>query len=89
MANRGRPKGYKLSEDSKKQISETKTGQKHTLKTKKKIAKSIRAYFSSAAGLAQRHKLKTAYTGFWSSDTGQEIRQVISEGLHQHYSETE
>lgn len=89
MAKRGRPEGHKLSDKTKHKISESKTGQIHSFITRTKIANGVRTYFSSAAGLAQRNKLRTAYTGFWSSDAGQEIRQIISEGLHQHYSETE
>lgn len=48
MANRGRPKGHKLSRDSRRKISRSKTGQKHTKETKKKISDSVRDYYAHA-----------------------------------------
>ena len=43
--NRGRPLGYRLSEESKRAISEAKKGQKHSEATKDKISKSLISYF--------------------------------------------
>lgn len=45
MAGRGRPKGYKLSQEVKDKISKTKMGQCHTAETKAKISKSLCLYF--------------------------------------------
>jgi len=42
---RGRPIGFKLSEESKKAISEAKVGQKHSQETKDKISRSLILYF--------------------------------------------
>jgi len=42
---RGRPVGYELSEESKKAISLSKTGQRHKQETRDKISKSLILYF--------------------------------------------
>lgn len=42
---KGRPIGFKLSEASKRAISEAKKGQKHKESTKDKISKSLQNYF--------------------------------------------
>lgn len=42
---RGRPIGFKLSNETKKAISESKIGHKHSEETKNKISKSLIAYF--------------------------------------------
>jgi len=42
---RGRPTGFRLSEESKKAISESKRGQRHTQETKDKISRSLILYF--------------------------------------------
>jgi len=42
---RGRPLGFKLSEESKIAISMSKTGQKHSKSTKDKISRSLILYF--------------------------------------------
>jgi hypothetical protein len=44
---RGRPTGYKLSDESKRKISNTKTGVKHDEKTKQKISNTLKTYFNS------------------------------------------
>lgn len=53
---RGRPLGFRLSEESKNQISETRTGQKHSLQTRRKIARSVERYFQTPIGKAIRKK---------------------------------
>ena len=42
---RGRPTGFRLSEESKKAISDSKKGQRHTQETKDKISRSLILYF--------------------------------------------
>jgi len=42
---RGRPLGFKLSEESKRAISESKRGQRHKQETKDKISRSLIIYF--------------------------------------------
>lgn len=42
---RGRPIGFKLSDESRKAISESKMGQRHSIETRDKISKSLRLYF--------------------------------------------
>lgn len=42
---RGRPSGFRLSEESKLAISKSKTGQKHSEETKDKISKSLIRFF--------------------------------------------
>lgn len=42
---RGRPLGFRLSEDSKRAISMSKTGQRHRQETKDKISRSLIMYF--------------------------------------------
>lgn len=45
MNRRGRPIGYRLSEASKRSISESKKGQKHSQETKDKISRTLTLYF--------------------------------------------
>jgi len=45
IKKRGRPVGFKLSEESRKAISKSKTGQTHTQETKDKISRSLIIYF--------------------------------------------
>lgn len=42
---RGRPIGFRLSDETKKAISESKTGHRHSEETKNKISRSLIAYF--------------------------------------------
>jgi len=42
---RGRPLGFKLSTESKRAISESKKGQRHTQETKDKISRTLMLYF--------------------------------------------
>jgi len=44
-SRRGRPLGFRLSEESKKAISESKKGQKHKQETKDKISRTLMLYF--------------------------------------------
>jgi len=49
---RGRPLGFRLSEESKRAISDSKRGQKHSEITKDKISKTLISYFKSAYPLS-------------------------------------
>lgn len=50
---RGRPKGFRLSEESKLAISKSKEGQTHTQKTKDKISRSLIIYFRKKNPLSE------------------------------------
>lgn len=50
---RGRPRGYKLSEESKKAIRKAKEGQRHTQETKDKISRSLIIYFRKLNPLSE------------------------------------
>lgn len=50
---RGRPRGYRLSEESKKAISESKKDQRHTQETKDKISRSLIIYFRKLNPLSE------------------------------------
>jgi hypothetical protein len=43
----GRPKGFKMSENSKKQISETMKGRQHSEETKERIRASVKEYYET------------------------------------------
>lgn len=51
--SKGRPIGYKLSEASKRSISESKKGQRHKESTKVKISKTLQNYFRSKNPLSE------------------------------------
>jgi hypothetical protein len=50
---RGRPLGFRLSEASKRAISESKTGQQHRPETRDKISKSLILYFKKKNPLSE------------------------------------
>jgi len=60
---RGRPLGYKLSEQSKQAISESKFGHKHSEDTKDKISKSLLYFYKQKYPLSDE-MLKTYHTRF-------------------------
>jgi len=53
QGRRGRPLGFKLSEYSKRAISESKRGQRHRNETKDKISRSLLIYFRSKDPLSE------------------------------------
>lgn len=50
---RGRPLGYRLSEESKRAISESKKGQRHKQSTKDKISRTLLLYFRKLNPLSE------------------------------------
>ena len=50
---RGRPIGYRLSESSKRAISESKKGQRHSQETKNKISRTLTLYFRKLRPLSE------------------------------------
>ena len=53
MSKRGRPIGFRLSEASKRAISESKRGQRHRPETKEKISQSLIVYFKNKSPLSE------------------------------------
>lgn len=53
MIRRGRPLGFRLSEESKRSISASKVGQKHKRETKDKISRSLLFYFRKLNPLSE------------------------------------
>ena len=51
--NRGRPLGFRLSDESKRAISEAKTGQRHSEETKEKISRTLMTYFRNIHPLSK------------------------------------
>lgn len=63
---RGRPLGYRLTEASKRAISQSKTGQRHKQETKDKISKSLIMYFRAKHPLSE--EMTNRYCRFDDSD---------------------
>ena len=59
---RGRPIGFRLSESSKRAISESKKGQRHRSETKDKISSSLLGYFKRKNPLSE--ELSNMYCNF-------------------------
>jgi hypothetical protein len=53
MSKKGRPLGLRLSNESKRAISESKRGQRHRQETKDKISKSLMLYFKKLSPLSE------------------------------------
>lgn len=87
MAKRGRPKGHKLSEESKQKISVSKTGYIHSGRTKKKISKSLKKYFRSPAGIEQREKNILYLNSYWTSEEGQHFKESLGKSMSKYYDE--
>jgi hypothetical protein len=53
VKKRGRPLGFRLSEESKRAISESKKGQRHKQETKDKISRTLTIYFRNRSPLSE------------------------------------
>lgn len=75
---RGRPRGFRLSEESKRAISESKKGQRHKQETKDKISRSLIIYFRSLNPLSEDIEFKYCridddVTCGWVQDVREEL----------------
>ena len=66
QGRRGRPLGFKLSDSSKRAISESKKGQRHKQTTKDKISSSLMRHFKSLNPLSE--ELTNMYCDFEDGD---------------------
>lgn len=58
MGKRGRPKGTKLSEETKLKIAEARKGINHTEETRLKISNTLKEYFTTPKGIQAREKAR-------------------------------
>ena len=80
---RGRPVGFKLSDNSRKAISKAKTGQQHRQETRDKISKSLIMYFRKknpiSVEMANRYrKITDGEARDWIHDFGDELDAVVN-----------
>ena len=83
---KGRPLGFKLSEATKRSISESKKGQRHKESTKNKISKALRNYFRRKHPLSgdieyTYRRVTTSEIKRWLCDVSSELndfRDVLS-----------
>ena len=79
---RGRPIGFRLSESSKRAISESKKGQRHKQETKDKISNSLVVFFNNKNPLSE--ELTNMYCNFdeggavcdWMAENGERIDAI-------------
>lgn len=72
---RGRPKGHKLSQETKDQIAESKTGYNHEEKTKDKIAGSVVKHYKTFQGLIQKCGYQNHGSHFYRDGSTKEYRE--------------
>lgn len=76
---RGRPVGYRLSEESKRAISESKKGQRHNIETREKISRSLKRHFRNLNPLSS--EVRRAY-GRCGKDTCEWVKSTpVKEAL--------
>jgi len=80
---RGRPIGYRLSEESKRAISASKMGQRHKQSTKDKISRTLLIYFKNLHPLSEeitnkycRDGIDDAQLHYWINDNKKEIDSI-------------
>lgn len=85
IAHRGRPKGLKLSQETKNKIALSKTNYIHTEDSKKKISNSLKVFFTTQKGLQNREQTHLFMSGFWNSQEGLAFRNDLSIKMQQYY----
>ncbi len=78
MAKRGRPEGHILSDESKQKISESKTGQLHTMEVRDKIGQGVKAYFETPAGKRTKKRTGRRMRAYFKTPQGQAQKEKIS-----------
>ncbi len=81
---RGRPLGFRLSEESKRAISDSKKGQKHSEATKEKISRTLISYFRNVYPLSS--ELLDNYA--FEIESSKEVREWFDR-VRQTFNETE
>jgi len=75
QGRRGRPLGFKLSDESRRAISESKKGQKHKEATKDKISQSLIIHFRKKNPLSE--ELTNMYCRFEDHESGEIYEWVV------------
>jgi len=75
---RGRPPGFRMTEESKRSISYSKTGQRHKQTTKDKISKTLMIYFKKLHPLSEEiarkyGRLENEEFNYWIIDNKESI----------------
>lgn len=78
MAKRGRPEGHMLSAETKQKISESKTGQIHTMEIRDKISNSMKAYFETPAGKRDKKRTGRRMKAYFKTPQGQAQKEKTS-----------
>ena len=79
---RGRPFGYKLTEETKEKIRQKRLGTKHSQRTKNKISKSLSQYFKNRDSLAASLEQEYSYVSEQAANWVYDNRDVINETDH-------
>lgn len=79
IKKRGRPIGFKLSDESRKAISEAKIGQKHSQETKDKISKSLILYFKKQHPLSDEIESRYCEMDEYLQDWADSVKNRLNE----------